>query len=109
MQVITYVTYTPLENDETQINWVFLRKPKMPLIDFILNRAFMQGMCKAMIEDKLIVESLSVVGKNRINTSADKIQIKFQAFLTNFDELHVVVFVSFKYSNECIIMYCKGN
>lgn len=80
MNVITYVTYTPLENNKTLLNWVFLRKPKIFGFESILSSAFTNGMIKALQEDKLIVESL-VNQNNRISIPADSIQIKYRNML----------------------------
>ena len=77
LKVITYVTYTPLSNNRTLLNWVFLRSPKYPIVDWILNPLFIDGMEKAIKEDKLIVESI-MNPPNRINTTPDKIQIMFR-------------------------------
>lgn len=77
MQVITYVTYTPIKGNKTLINWVFLRKPRIPIADAILNRSFVNGMNKAIREDKLIVESLECP-PHRINIDIDNIQVKFR-------------------------------
>jgi len=80
LEVITYVTYTPLEGNRTLINWVFLRKPRMPFLDGILNDSFRKGMIKALKEDKDIVESLENPSV-RLNIFADKIQILFRKTL----------------------------
>jgi len=77
MQVITYVTYTPLKDNKTLVNWVFLRKPKVPLLDGLLNASFDEGMQRAIREDKAIVESISNP-PNRVNTVADRIQVLFR-------------------------------
>ncbi len=80
MKVVTYVTYTPLSDNRTLLNWVFLRSPRFPLIDWILNPLFVDGMEKAIKEDKLIVEHI-INPPNRINTTPDKIQMKFRNHL----------------------------
>ena len=80
LDVITYVTYTPLENNKTMLNWVFLRSPRLLLFDGILDYFFIEGMKKAIIEDKRIVNSI-VNPENRINIEADSVQVKFRAKL----------------------------
>lgn len=77
LQVITYVTYTPLSHDRTLLNWVFLRSPRYPFADWLLNKMFIDGMDKAITEDKLIVESITNPD-GRINTTPDKIQVLFR-------------------------------
>jgi phenylpropionate dioxygenase-like ring-hydroxylating dioxygenase large terminal subunit len=79
-QVITYVTYTPISEDETLLNWVFLRNLKIPVVDSILDHSFKVGMEKALSEDKAIVNSLSKLS-NRINIGPDKVQQTFRAAL----------------------------
>uniref|UniRef100_A0A6C0F932 Rieske domain-containing protein n=1 Tax=viral metagenome TaxID=1070528 RepID=A0A6C0F932_9ZZZZ len=77
MEVITYVTYTPLNDNKTLVNWSFLRKPRILFLDGLLNKSFDEGMKKAILEDKEIVESLSQI-ENRLNIAPDKIQILFR-------------------------------
>lgn len=82
LDVITYVTYTPLNNDTTLINWVFLRSPRVHFIDSILDCFFIDGMKKAILEDKLIVDNITPV-QNRLNIHADSIQVKFRSTLND--------------------------
>ena len=82
LNVITYVTYTPISDNKTIINWVFLRHPKIPLFDSILDYFFNQGMTKAIIEDKHIVNSLDSTSLDtRLSVQPDIIQEKFRAQL----------------------------
>lgn len=77
LDVITYVTYTPLDDNKTLLNWVFLRSPRVPLLDGILDYFFIDGMKRAILEDKKIVNSI-VNPENRINIQADSIQVRFR-------------------------------
>ena len=80
MEVITYVTYTPLQGNSTLLNWSFLRNPKIPVFDGILDYAFMKGMEKAILEDKAIVESLEKAYP-RVTIETDKVQAMFRSRL----------------------------
>ena len=79
-QVITFVTYTPISENKTLLNWVFLRNIKIPLLDNILDHFFKEGMEKALSEDKEIVNSLTQLSK-RLNIGPDKIQQMYRAAL----------------------------
>ena len=77
LKVITYVTYTPITENKTLMNWVFLRSPKMGPFDPILNHFFVDGMKKAIEEDQEIVNSL-VNPQVRVNVPPDVIQNTFR-------------------------------
>lgn len=81
LNVITYVTYTPLSNNQTLINWVFLRHPRLSIVDPLLDYFFIEGMQRAISEDKAIVNSLKS-SKQRVSVPPDIIQNKFRSMLT---------------------------
>ena len=78
MNVITYVTYTPVSENETLMNWVFMRNPVVPLIGGIIDHFFIKGMERAIAEDMAIVKSLRPV-ESRVSVPPDKIQLMFRA------------------------------
>ena len=80
LNVITYVTYTPLDDNKTLLNWVFLRNPRLGILDSVLNHFFIEGMQRAIREDKRIVDSL-VNPKIRVSIHPDAIQNKFRSML----------------------------
>ena len=77
LNVITYVTYTPLDDDKTLMNWVFLRSPRFKLIDWILDYFFVRGMIRAIEEDQRIVNCIKMPNK-RISVSPDAVQLRFR-------------------------------
>jgi len=80
LDVITYVTYTPLSDGRTLVNWVFLRRPKYQIVDKLLDIMFEKGMQKAIEEDKKIVQTL-IDPDARINTKVDQVQTLFRKML----------------------------
>ena len=80
LNVITYVTYTPLGENRTLVNWAFLRNPRFPIVDSLLDWCFVDGMVRALREDKRIVDSLKNPAQ-RVSVPPDNVQNKFRRML----------------------------
>lgn len=81
LNLVTYVTFTPLSQSRTKVCWSMLRSPRLGPVDGPLNKMFRMGMEKAFLEDRRMVESLDVL-KNRVNVPVDEIQYEFEKALS---------------------------
>ena len=85
LKMVTYVTFTPLQDEKTKVCWSLLRSPRLGLADGLADRMFVQGMEKALAEDRLIVESLRAQNR-RVDIPVDAIQQMFAHALLELND-----------------------